>query len=119
VHVDCCLQRHAHPPFARGLAFGEPLLEEEKVGVALRHRTREKVAAGYEKKSFPRQRFINQQAVTKRGRPRLREAEMRNALEKEAPPLRGDAERPVLNAMLRKQKFLVTAASRWSSGRPG
>ena len=32
---------------------------------------------------------------------------MRKALKKGVPPLRGDAERPVLNAMLRKQAIVA------------
>ena len=50
--MDCCLQRHARPPFARGLAIGRPLLQEERADVALRHRMREKLLRDKEN-SFP------------------------------------------------------------------
>jgi hypothetical protein len=42
--------------------------------------------------------------AAREGLQRLGEADIRKACKIEVPPLRGDAERPVLNAMLRKHR---------------
>ena len=98
------LLRHVHPLFARGLAIGEPLLEGERAGVSFTAQNESESWCAIRKTSFSRGRFIYRRRAAKPGLRLLGEAVMRNALEKGVPPLREDAERPVLNAMLRKHK---------------